>query len=229
MTQPTATTTWYPGERISRIRASHSFGVVLALVVVSIMFTAFAPEESWAQSVLVLLQAGALGLALWTSGLGRAAARGLVGVALVASVIAIAQLLWGDDPVRGAAGIFSGVLIVMTCTVIAVGVLDQRRVNAQSVIGVVTIYLLLGLFFTFAYSATAVLGSGPFFEQGIDGTPGDRIYFSYVTLATLGYGDFTAASQLGRMLAVSEALLGQLYLVTVVAVVVGRLRPRGGE
>ena len=56
-----------------------------------------------------------------------------------------------------------------------------------------------------------------------------RLYFSYATLCTVGYGDYTAASDLGHTLAVSEALLGQLYLVTVVALLVGRVRPcRGG-
>ena len=54
----------------------------------------------------------------------------------------------------------------------------------------------------------------------------ERVCFSYVTLATLGYGDFTPAGTSGRMMAVSEVLLGPIYLVTVVALVVGRLRVR---
>jgi len=54
----------------------------------------------------------------------------------------------------------------------------------------------------------------------------DQGVVSYVTLATLGYGDYTPAGTTARMMAVTEALLGQLYLVTVVALVVGRLRPR---
>jgi hypothetical protein len=110
--------------------------------------------------------------------------------------------------------------------VIGVGVWDQGAVNAQSVLGVVTIYLLIGALFTFAFSAAALIGSGPLFAQGTDGTISDRLYFSYVTLATLGYGDYTPAGTTARMMAVAEALLGQLYLVTVVALVVSRLRPR---
>ncbi len=87
----------------------------------------------------------------------------------------------------------------------------------------VCIYLLLGILFTFVYGAVAALGSGPFFAQGMDGTQSLQLYFSYVTLATLGYGDYTPASTLGHTLAISEALLGQLYLVTVVALLVGNL------
>jgi hypothetical protein len=52
------------------------------------------------------------------------------------------------------------------------------------------------------------------------------VYFSYVTLATLGYGDYTAEGSVGRGFAISEALLGQLYLVTVVALLVGRFGQR---
>jgi Ion channel len=71
----------------------------------------------------------------------------------------------------------------------------------------------------------AVLGDGYFFAQGTDGTRALRTYFSYVTLATLGYGDYTPSGNLGHTLAVVEALLGQLYLVTVVALLVARMRP----
>jgi len=75
----------------------------------------------------------------------------------------------------------------------------------------------------------AVLGHGSFFAQGTDGTRPIRLYFSYVTLATIGYGDYTAAGNLGHALAVLEALIGQLYLVTVVAVIVTRLGGRRAD
>jgi hypothetical protein len=72
----------------------------------------------------------------------------------------------------------------------------------------------------------ATVSSGDFFSQGTDGTRSLRLYFSFVTLATLGYGDYTPAHELGRTLAVVEALFGQLYLVTVIAVLVSRMRGR---
>ena len=52
------------------------------------------------------------------------------------------------------------------------------------------------------------------------------LYFSFVTITTVGYGDFTAATDLGRSLAITEALIGQIYLVTVVAAIVGGLGAR---
>jgi hypothetical protein len=89
--------------------------------------------------------------------------------------------------------------------------------------GAIAIYLELGLVFSFLYGAIAVLGSSPFFTQGTDGTRALRTYFSYVTLATLGYGDYSPAGTVGHTLAIVEALGGQLYLVTVVALLVSRL------
>ena len=117
----------------------------------------------------------------------------------------------------------SFVFIAATIAVVALGVVDQGKVNAQSIMGALCIYLLLGMFFTFVYDTLASLGDGPFFANGSDGSAFERLYFSFVTLATLGYGDYTAGGTLGRSLAVFEVLLGQLFLVTAVALLVGTL------
>ena len=73
------------------------------------------------------------------------------------------------------------------------------------------------------------LGGKAFFAQGVPATIPNCTYFSFTTLATIGYGDLTAATNLGHTLSVSEGLLGQVYLVTVVSLIVGNLgrrRPR---
>ena len=217
-----APTVWRPGSRLARLRASHSYRFVLILVLVTFVFTSAAPNESWAKSVLVLLQCATLIAALWTSGLGRDR-RAILALVVIGPVVAIVQLLVGGTTLIGIVGILNMLLVAATIAVIALGVIDQRQVNRQSVTGAVCIYVLLGMLFTFVYGAAAVLGSGDFFAQGTDGTPSLQLYFSYVTLATLGYGDYTPATTLGHTLAVSEALLGQLYLVTVVALLVGNL------
>jgi hypothetical protein len=89
--------------------------------------------------------------------------------------------------------------------------------------GAICIYVLLGMLWAFTFGAIGALASSPFFAQQSTATVADFLYFSFVTLTTTGYGDLTAAHGLGRAVAVLEALLGQLYLVTVVSVVVGRL------
>jgi hypothetical protein len=132
---------------------------------------------------------------------------------------------------EAAVGTFSGLLVIAIGVVIVRGIISEGAVSQRSVVGAICIYFLLGMFFLFAYGVVAVLDSGPLFAQDTDGTLALRLYFSFVTLATVGYGDYTTASNLGHMLSVLEALIGQLYLVTVIAVLVSRMhferRPRG--
>jgi hypothetical protein len=220
---------WHLGSRIERVRASHSYGVVLILIVVSFVFAAVAGDGDWTAAVLVLLESVTFVTALWTAGVARSDSKlsvGLVGCALAAAVV---LLVFGGNALAGAVGLLSGLLAVATVAAIAVAVVDQREVNAQSVGGAVCVYLLFGMIFLFVYGAVAELGSGQLFAQGTDGTRSIRLYFSYVTLATLGYGDYTPANGVGRTLAIVEALVGQLYLVTVVAVLVSRMRVRRSE
>ena len=216
---------WRPGARVDRLHASRSYGFVLGLVLVELLFLAVGPDAGWAWSAFVLLQAAILLLAIWTSGLAVVARKPGIALAAIAIGFSIAQYVWGESG-HELVGIANVVMIILTCAVIGMGVVDQDTVNAQSVLGVVTIYLLIGALFTFAFSAAAQIGSGPLFAQGTDGTIAVRLYFSYVTLATLGYGDYTPAGTTARMMAAGEAILGQLYLVTIVALVVSRLRPR---
>jgi hypothetical protein len=145
---------------------------------------------------------------------------------VVATGVAIANLVWGGNGLAAATALLAAGLVIVTAGAIGIGVADQRGVNSRSVLGAISIYLLVGMLFVFVYGAVATLGTGPFFAQGTDGTRSLRLYFSFVTMATLGYGDYTPAGTLGHMLAVVEALFGQLYLVTVVALLVSRLRGR---
>jgi len=223
------TRAWHPRARVARVRASHSYGLVLALIVVSFVFMSVAPNSTWADSVLLLLQTITLVTALWTSGVARTDSTLSLGLVALASLTALGLLVFGGNGFAGAVGILSGVVTVATIGTVALGVVDQGEANVRAVTGAVCVYVLIGLLFVFLYGAIAKLGSGDFFAQGTDGTRSLRLYFSFVTLATLGYGDYTPAGSLGRTLAIVEALFGQLYLVTVIAVLVSRMRRASPE
>jgi len=220
------TQAWRPGARVARVRASHSYGVVLALIVVVFVFTSVASNSDWADSTLVLLQGATLVTALYTSGVARADSTVSLTLVALSAASAVALLVFGGDGFAALVGILSGLLTVATIATVALGVVDQGEANVQAVTGAVCVYVLIGILFVFLYGVLATLGSGDFFAQGTDGTRSLRLYFSFVTLATLGYGDYTAAGELGRTLAIVEALVGQLYLVTVIAVLVSRIRRR---
>ena len=212
--------------RVRRLRASHSYAIVLALVIAAFLFAMVAPDEDWANSVLVVIQGVTLAIAFWTSGITRAHRRRDAVIGAFAAGAAVVNIVPGGNAASAATTLFAVVLTLGIAAVIGLGVVDQGEVNRNSVRGAIAVYILLGLIFSFAYGALATLGDGGFFSNGTDGTRALRTYFSYVTLATLGYGDYTAAGTTGHAFSVVEALLGQLYLVTVVTVLVSRLGRR---
>ena len=211
---------------LARFHATHSYWVVLLALGVVFFFAALAPDAAWSTAVLVLLETATLVLALRTAGWRITQSRIVFGLVALGSTAAIADILWNTEPVNALLAVLGGLLALALTMVIALGAVEQGEVNSKSVAGAICVYVLLGLIFMHVFGVMAVLGHGSFFAQGTDGTRAIRLYFSYTTLATLGYGDYTPRGNLGHALAVLEALLGQLYLVTVVAVVVTRLAPR---
>ena len=99
------------------------------------------------------------------------------------------------------------------------------HVTRETIAGAICIYVLIGLIFAnFDYGIQLVSGT-PFFAQpGQHGLP-DFAYFSYITMATVGYGDLTPAPGLPRTMSVLDALVGQVFLVVLLARLVIALRP----
>ena len=184
------------------------------------------------RAVGTVLIGATLMLALYAAELPRRLLR--VAAALILIIVAgvvIASVAGKGTTVAGIAAIANGLLVAFAPPAVVIGVLRNLRatgtVTVTVVAGVLCLYLLVGLFFAFTYIAIQNLGGAPFFSNGAAATSSRSVYFSFVTMTTVGYGDFTARTNLGHTLAVSEALLGQIYLVTVVAAIVSRLVPRG--
>jgi hypothetical protein len=132
---------------------------------------------------------------------------------------------------RASAGpaVVGAILALGAPVVIVRRVRDHARIDLNTVAASLCVYLLAGMFFAYLYRFLDAV-DGPFFTQTADPHSADFVYFSFTTLTTLGYGDFSARGDLGRMLSVAEALLGQLYLVSVVALLVGHFgRERSGS
>ena len=212
--------------RLERFHATHSYWAVLIAILATFLFAGLAPNAAWATSVLVLLGTATLVLALRTSGWRVTQSRVVFVLVVVGSSAAAANLIWHGRALLAVLDVITGLLTLALGVVIAIGALEQGEVNSKSVAGAICVYILIGMAFLYLYGLIAAVGHGPFFAQGTDGTRSLRLYFSYVTLATLGYGDYTPAGNVGHTFAVLEALLGQLFLVTVVAVVVTRVSGR---
>jgi hypothetical protein len=130
-----------------------------------------------------------------------------------------------DSPVaRGAASVWTGILLLATVVIIVDGVLKLDTVTVQSIYAALSAYMLIGLMFAAFYGAIDGLGGADFFVNGEPANMRTYQYFSFTTLTTLGYGDFTAGGSFGRAVAVLEALTGQVFLATLVARLVSAYR-----
>jgi uncharacterized membrane protein len=147
-----------------------------------------------------------------------------VAVAVIV-VAAVAVAFGGGNRANGTIVILWSLLVLASPIAIGWRVLHHRRVTTQTVLGALCIYILIGLVFAnFDYGVQLVSGNSFFAQPGPHG-PADFAYFSYVTMATVGYGDLSPATGLPRTNAVLEALIGQIFLVVLVARLVGMYTP----
>ena len=197
-------------------------GYVLAalLIVTSIITYAIVGDHGLGQFTVVVVQGLTLIVILRASDVSRrtlVAAVVLIGVAAAAAAGSIALDRQSMGPGLVGAGLaFIGPVVIVR------RILSHARIDFSTVAASLCVYLLAGLFFAYVFKVIDIAG-GPFFVQRAAADPIDFVYFSFVTLTTLGYGDLTPRLSLGRMLSISEALLGQLYLVSVVALLVSNL------
>jgi hypothetical protein len=175
----------------------------------------------------VLLLGYLLGLAVRQRGGVHLGAWVWVGT-VIALVVTGWFTLFGSARVATAiVGGLSFLIILVVISTIAANVRSSAGVDVSTVLGVLCIYLLLALLFASLHQFLAVFQAN--YLGGVTGTPtaSDLLYFSVITMATVGFGDITPVSEIARAVTVVEALVGQLYLVSVVAGVVGGFRAGG--
>lgn len=216
------------------------FAIVVALIIADILLFGVLGDDRGLRVLVMVFESLTLLVALQVARVStRTNVLALLLVAFVAVgaiVIAIDHIVRGPQPYSPLldAVVFSAGALLLGLPILAIGrrLLVEVRdegVSLNTVFGALSIYLLIGAVYGLIYGMANALDQKlwnvSFFAQRMPHVVvGDFVYFSFITLTTVGYGDLTAAGQLGRMIAVSEALFGQLYLVTVVAVLVSNLR-----
>lgn len=209
-----------------RMERGESYGIVLGLIALTII------TEMWAgSSALARLAAVPLaGLTLLAAFRVSAVRSHLVRRAAVVVVVAVivAAVVWAAGSARHAtvaAALLAAALSALAPVYIVRHIARRPVVDTETIIGAICAYLIIGL--CFAYLAAGVGGiQQPYFAQTSSPHIQDYVYFSYVTMGTLGYGDLAPVGFLPRTLAISEMLIGQLYLVTVIALIVANISRR---
>lgn len=208
--------------------AEFRYGAVFALTLVLLVFVIVAPGTDASLAVAVALESAALLVVIATSRARASArrARVVIGSLLVGAVVL--AVAYGGVP-RSVVLVALGVLTLALPLALVGGLVRlvrTRGVTLQAVAGSLAIYVLVGLLFAWVIGLVAHLDAAPYFANGTDASQGSRVYFSFTVLTTTGFGDLTAATAVGHALAVVEMLVGQLYLVTVIGVLVGGLTRR---
>jgi ion channel len=217
----------------SQTAAAYRYGAVFVLTAVLLVFVIVAPNERWSRAISLAIEWAALLVAVATSrareDIRRARAIGVAAVAAVV-IIGVATGLLS----AGVTFAIGGVLAVVVPVSLVRGLLrlvTEQGVTIRAVAGALAIYLMIGFGFAWLVGFIAEVGSGPYFAQGTDGNQGEWAYYSFTVLTTTGFGDLTPATPVGHAVAVIEMLVGQLYLVTIIGVLVGnfvRRRPAVG-
>ena len=194
-------------------------------MIAAYLLSAFVSGKWIADATLGLLTIAAL-LEIRNARVRRGVARLLVWGCFVLSLLLI--LIghhYGGDLGRGAASIWTGVLLLLIVVVLIRQVLSMPEVTVQSIYGAISAYLIIGLMFSAIYSSMYYLNGRVFFTGNQVGNSATFQYFSFTTLTTLGYGDYTAQTNPGRAFAMLEAMAGQIFLATLVAKLVATFRP----
>jgi Ion channel len=200
---------------------------LLLLLLIATYLLSASGLSTVAADLQTILFLGVLWLVLRTARASRRVVWWVGAVALIGSLAAGAATLTHTQNGDGAADIWKGLMLLLTAVLIVRRVLSRPTVTVQSIYGALSAYLIIGLMFAAFFGAFQHLGSESFFANHQPANTQTLQYFSFTTLPTLGYGDFTAAGNGGRALAVVEALTGQVFLATLVARLVAAFRAPG--
>ncbi len=217
------------GEQQEQLTAPrHRYLVVLVLTLSAVVFLIAAPAADWSRALAIAIEGLALIVTVATSRereLVRRRRAILLGAVLSVAVLLIAfGLLPRWLVALGAVFVTAGVPVALVRGLLRL--LREDGVTFQSVAGSLAIYLTIGLIFAWLIGFVAQVIGTPYFAQHTSGTQGDKVYFSFTVLTTTGFGDFTPATPAGHALAVIEMLCGQLYLVTVIGLLIGNFAAR---
>jgi Ion channel len=208
---------WYArGEFVDRMRRGDSYGLLLVLILVAYIAIALFERSPWERFLISMLLGLIVLLTLHTSHVRALPLHVGIGLVLIVELSVFVQALIGREGNDGSAYVMF-VLLLMAPIVILSRILRHEVVGVETILGAICIYVLLGIGFAGIYAGINDFEAAGFFAQPGPKSNVDYLYFSFVTITTVGFGDLTAGTDVGRVVVTFEALIGQVFLVTLVA------------
>ena len=209
--------------------SANSYGLVLLLVVVTYV-ASVSVTEARAASVVLTVQLATVWLTLRTSQ-ARSVVRLVADIVLCLAAVVAVVSFFVHRPGDQLGGIFTVCCLLYLIAPFSIvrHLIMRRQIDTETLLGAIAAYLLIGMFFAFAYKAAGEFGSVPFFGSAGNGSLSQDLFFSFVTMTTVGYGNLVPAANPGQTFAVLEAVTGQLFLVVAVGKIINSMRPRRGE
>jgi voltage-gated potassium channel Kch len=208
-------------------RIGDAYGLVLLLITITFIVMMTLPPEGWGGRAAAVAIAGLTAIVAFTSSDVRPArvrlAVVIAGIAVAAA--AVAAGISSDRLLGLAFGAVAIMLGVAGVTILRRVILGASEVDFRTILGAISVFTLLGLLFAFLYIAFSRWTHDAFFAGHVAARSSDYLFFSYTTLTTTGYGNLVPAGTVGQSFAVLEMLLGQIFLVTLVAGLVSLWRP----
>lgn len=209
-------------------RARDAFGLVFALVILSYVLSSLLANRGWPSVVICLITSVTSVVALVSSHVPHQRVRLAIAVSAISILFAVVGAITGGRIWLNLASLLQILLLTAAMAAVLVRVVSTLEVSSRTILGALSVYAVLGLLFTYVYAAVDRLQGGPFFEEVAHPKGGDFLFFSYTTLTTTGYGNLVPGGQPGRMISGLEMMLGQIFLVTLVAGLVAMWRPGQG-
>jgi hypothetical protein len=210
------------------LRVRDAFGLVLLLVLVTYVLASLVSNRDWGAVLLTLSTSATSIVALTSSHAQPRVVRGAAAVAALAILLATVSAAFGGHLWLNLASLLEICLLIVAMAAVLQRVLTSGTVSSRTILGAISVYTALGILFTWAYGTIDRLEGGGFFGESVQTQAGDFLFFSYTTLTTTGYGKMVPAGQVGRMLSGLEMMIGQVFLVTLVAGLVSLWRPGEG-
>lgn len=213
--------------KYSRRRFACLFFTLLASMVGAPVFSAIGSGYAFMETFLVFNILGAVLITVFSS--ESYVGWGLLALALLARG---GRSLLGYEPLLATSQGIGALICLLAILVMLRFTMSHGRVDTERIFAGLNVFLLFGIMCGLLYAVFEEAWPGSFSFQGssLEGSkqnlPAHTIYFSFVTLGTLGYGDITPIGGPARALAVAEAISGQMYLVVVVARLVGLYREK---